>query len=483
MIIYDGQVGDLEYLEYIAGERIYREHTQGDYPSYRELKEKRQKHNAASDKDSQQNNGRTGSDKTDTGTVKNQTRDADYLSAVKRGDMETANTVLDLLNKVKNKLASLLGYAKPESKLGRIGAEMAKKHSEVLDLFIEGVRTASENLAYTENTTGEGGVRMQSRNNTKKDTQQSATSPLSWRSPYMARSLDHNRVVTAATDVGIANTIPQLSENVKRAIIVLSDIRAAIDNNSEVYGSRKTVSANNLIGILVSNGVFSRANNNESVYMHDGDRSVRISNHSAVASNFKKQENLSIVLRSRGANTTFKPDSSKNAVEAVFRKQYLNEHPESLKALLSDIGRFIATGIYEDHAGAQKINVSGNVSKFYKPNTNNSDTRYQSREGWLDEDDFFSADDEIQDVFARQFVTLSEAIGEVLRNTADIEIAPNTVKNILSRIIREYTPAVLSAQTRKGLASRQTRDKRFLMFSSIISCQPKFSLPSCFVLF
>ena len=58
----------------------------------------------------------------------NQSRDADYLSAVERGDMEPA-----------------------------------REYNKAYDLFIQGIRNASDNLAYTENTTGEGGVRFETR--------------------------------------------------------------------------------------------------------------------------------------------------------------------------------------------------------------------------------------------------------------------------------------------------------------------------------
>ena len=72
-------------------------------------------------------------------------------------------------------------------------------------------------------------------------------------------------------------------------------------------------------------------------------------------------------------------------------------------------------------------------------NPEQKDIRYDSRDmgEWFDDDDaFLSEDYEIQDVFAHHYLTHSEAIGEVLKNTADIDIAPNTVKNILSRVIR-----------------------------------------------
>ena len=89
-------------------------------------------------------------------------------------------------------------------------------------------------------------------------------------------------------------------------------------------------------------------------------------------------------------------------------------------------------------------------------NPEQKDIRYDSRDmgDWFDDDDaFLSEDDEIQDVFARHYLTHAEAIGEVLKNTADIEIAPGTVKNIVSRVLRENLGNV-DNDTKRDLALR-----------------------------
>ena len=70
-----------------------------------------------------------------------------------------------------------------------------------------------------------------------------------------------------------------------------------------------------------------------------------------------------------------------------------------------------------------------------------------------DEDLSFSTYDDIADVVVRNYVKHSEAIGEVLKNTADIEIAPGKVQNIVSRLLNARF-SNMDAKTKKTLAIR-----------------------------
>ena len=51
-------------------------------------------------------------------------------------------------------------------------------------------------------------------------------------------------------------------------------------------------------------------------------------------------------------------------------------------------------------------------------------------------DDLSFDDYSVEDIFARHYTTHSEAIGEVLQNTADITIAHGRLKNIVSKALK-----------------------------------------------
>lgn len=89
-----GKPESLRDIEILAEAGLFAEYTSADFASYGEQKKRRAGYNAASHKDSQQNGGRTGSNQTNTGTVKNQSRDSDYLRAVESGDTETAQRMV-----------------------------------------------------------------------------------------------------------------------------------------------------------------------------------------------------------------------------------------------------------------------------------------------------------------------------------------------------------------------------------------------------
>ena len=88
---YDGSYDDIEAY---AGEGVFRTYTQTDFASYSELK---RRYNAKSNKDSSKQDIGERDSKESNGIVKYQgrTTDTDYLSAVERGDMETAQRMVD----------------------------------------------------------------------------------------------------------------------------------------------------------------------------------------------------------------------------------------------------------------------------------------------------------------------------------------------------------------------------------------------------
>ena len=84
---------------------------------------------------------------------------------------------------------------------------------------------------------------------------------------------------------------------------------------------------------------------------------------------------------------------------------------------------------------------------------NNEHIRYESRNnegadediGFTDNGDFYIDlydDDNVENLFAREYVTHHEDIGEVLQNISDIDIAPEKVTSIINRVLRENVEGV-----------------------------------------
>lgn len=164
---------------------------------------------------------------------------------------------------------------------------------------------------------------------------------------------------TAAAELLGVDTITQKSDGVNKAISALGEIYASIESGKPVPGAKKAIQASNLIGNMVRLGILERRGQGGSAYRSDGGHTLRVSNHTAHAENFVDQgENLSIALFKKGKMNDFLTGKS-DAIEAVFRKQYLDEHPDVFKNMIGDIARFIATGEYHDTAGALTYHYSG----------------------------------------------------------------------------------------------------------------------------
>ena len=164
---------------------------------------------------------------------------------------------------------------------------------------------------------------------------------------------------TAAAEIlGIEN-IAKYSDSVKEAVAVLGEFFTSVDQKKPVLGFKRTISASNLEGSLVSLGILKREGTSGSAYRYDDGHALRVSNHSANANNFVGDgEHLSLALFERGKMNDF-VDGKSNVIEAVFRQRYLDGNPEMLKQVIHDIAHFIAEGEYHDTAGAMRYNFSG----------------------------------------------------------------------------------------------------------------------------
>ncbi len=197
--------------------------------------------------------------------------------------------------------------------------------------------------------------------NKKNNTKMSATSPLSG-SPATQGSVGKTlkSITAAAEHLGIKVNLSQVSDYVKSAIAVFSDVLDAISNNTPVRGSKHNISAGNIVGILIDNGVLKRGGTSGSAYRTDENRTLRISNHSARADNFTTDgENLSVVLLKTNKINDFVGNDNADVIEVQFKKDYLDKNPEVFKNLVKDIARFVVTGEYHDTAGAKRYNISG----------------------------------------------------------------------------------------------------------------------------
>lgn len=96
------------------------------------------------------------------------------------------------------------------------------------------------------------------------------------------------------------------------------------------------------------------------------DRSIRISDHSADAWRFKRDNNLSIKLSRPRVNKPFNASANNNVIEATYGRRFLEEHPDVLARMLRDVAEFAATGEFHDTAGASKVEFSG--EQEYKNN-------------------------------------------------------------------------------------------------------------------
>lgn len=225
--------------------------------------------------------------------------------------------------------------------------------------------------------------RKSPKNSTKKVEQ--PASPLSRRSVKAENGRRYEPLATATALFDIAN-IDEKSDSVKQAISILGGIYSSIDSGKSAYGSKKQISAENLVGNLVRLGVLKRGGEGGSAYRSDNGHTLRISNHSANAANFAEHgENLSVALFRRGSMNFFF-EGKNNVIEAVFRTSYLDQNTDAFKNMIGDIARFIATGEYHDTAGALTYHYSGSESFVQQAQERMRDDAVQRQINSVDEE-------------------------------------------------------------------------------------------------
>ena len=433
---------------------------------------------------------------------------SDKAEQLYRTDKKAANKVLEFLRGIKEKLENWIKEKlsngesiAPQSPVGKIGAEMVKANNRLLDLFIEGIRRASENLAYTQ-----GGVstRFEIREEAKADIKEILA----------GKKLRRNVILTENTPTimlgreGVENLPLAMKEShIRENILSEGDAKAmglrtgedihyhdlgedlfykvidGLNDVTEAYRGTKNAEnpqrrENNFL--LISkftdkngetinvpiyinttskyNNVYIDTNSVATVYGKERIRDyinsqirfgnlVRIKNRSTTAS-----ERTGLIPDDYSSNASTDSISDSSAKSNTSDEKTLNQ--DRFEEMLADetIGFDNTDPVTYDDAG-KVIPLSARFDTEQKDirydDSRNIDAIYDE-DGWLLYDT-----DEIKDVFARHYTTHAEAIGEVLKNTADIEIAPNTVKNILSRVIRDYSPAELDAKTLKELVARR----------------------------
>ncbi|MBQ5642301.1 MAG: hypothetical protein IIV13_00895 [Bacteroidaceae bacterium] len=265
----------------------------------------------------------------------------------------------DFAEKLK-KIINAYSDVEPDSVEGRLVADMQDVTVILEALYGDALLDAAENFdTEAQKNTAGSGVKYLGRNNKKiPSNQQSAKVG---RPVKQGGSNSTHKKMSSAAAAGILGipNIADATESVKDAIAVLGTFYHSVDSKTSVMGFKKPITGSNLAGSLVAAGVLSRKGNGASAYRKDGEHELRVSNHSAHASNFKGAgEHLSIVLRSDKAINRFLSGAN-NVIEVVFYKETLDKDSKMLKSLIKDIAQFIVSGEYHDTAGASAYLYSG----------------------------------------------------------------------------------------------------------------------------
>lgn len=99
MINCGGELGSIGYLEDVAGKRLFKEYTSADFEDYGTRKKRREQHSPTSATYINEDGKRAEGTGKHNGSEKYSDRvaqtDSDYRSAVERGDMKTAQKMVD----------------------------------------------------------------------------------------------------------------------------------------------------------------------------------------------------------------------------------------------------------------------------------------------------------------------------------------------------------------------------------------------------
>ena len=107
-----------------------------------------------------------------------------------------------------------------------------------------------------------------------------------------------NKCTAAAKALGIVDNIANADDHVKSSLVILSGIHKVIGEGKPLRGGKRLIVTRNLLGTFASTDLMRCENNvSNSVYWYSKDKTIRVSMHSAVSENFKKLDNLSIVIK------------------------------------------------------------------------------------------------------------------------------------------------------------------------------------------
>lgn len=174
--------------------------------------------------------------------------------------------------------------------------------------------------------------------------------------PTLTRGQENPEGLTAAKfDRSAVSKILGLNQIVSSSVPQVNHVLSVLADVSQKVASKR-IKAHAIIGELVRSKAVKKMNQKtESSYAQFDalNRTVRFSDHHANSDNFETDNNISVILANGGKiGGVFHEDSPVDATEIVFRKRYIDDHPEVMLKLLHDVALFIDTGEYHDTAGA-----------------------------------------------------------------------------------------------------------------------------------
>lgn len=329
-----------------------------------------------------------------------------------------------MINKIKESFADI----SPESQLGKIGQKMVRENQEILDRFVAGIRAASENAAYTENTTDEGGVLYDLRELENETHGEKVARLRTAKVEYV--TADPKRL-SKVSKIDVSNVKAQTA----------ADMLFPVFEKFGVFGKHY----NETLDIEFD---YSRTAGKRSFSHQIGISGMDYSAQAIVQANLKQLCEGAYPVE---AHTDEKPTSDNakirrvitlyNAIQAgqdaIFVKMTVkipeNESNRLHMVVASKIEKGLDLALIADATKSQSADKSNptitiaqildyvkDIDEFTKRIPVSEvldDVKFDSRDSDLfpDDDLFFSEYDDISYVIKRQYITHSEAIGEVLK--------------------------------------------------------------------
>lgn len=430
--------------------------------------------------------------------------------ALYNADKSLWQSIKDGLEKVINKIKESFASISPESQLGKIGQKMVRENQDILDRFVAGIREAADNAEYTENTTESEKGNTTDKKRLDQSRDDDYLSAVNRGDMETAQRMVDESAERAFADSKIRGEDGKLIKvyhgtdadfNVFDLVmhggengtgeglgIYLTDKK----NAASAYGNRliesyanvkkpakaweKTITKSdfaNLIRAAVEKEAHEMVEN-------EGYDSFDEAKKDTWISNFVTQNDLADMDNAyRIAAEKLDRDNDRDiirglsyAIGAIWDNQKMVDFYRDVVTPTIGVDGFWVR--YKERNGeytnvilafdsaqiksADPVTYDDNgdvIPLSQRFNSEKEDIRYDEREGNLFEDDdlSFGEYDDISDVIKRQYITHSEAIGEVLKNTADIDIAAGKVKNIVSRLLNARFSGI-DQQTKKTLAIR-----------------------------